>query len=290
MKFITVIFMTLVCVPLFSINAWAQESDLIFSHKLHAVEVEAACSDCHQMADTSRTAFQNLLPDMETCYNCHDQDAACTMCHKDPDNAEPYPRITNYIAKFPHLNHVSQNLECSTCHSGIESSETVFDKHLPAMNTCISCHNEIEQVDYCYTCHGAHKDLQPSNHRLDWTKIHGMASQTDDDCKMCHSDNQCLDCHQKDNLDRKVHRLNFRNNHGILARGNKENCYTCHEELSFCVDCHRQEMVMPRTHASAGWSNTSTGGRHARAAQQDLDSCISCHNENISEPICMQCH
>ena len=62
---------------------FAQDVELIFSHKYHAEEVEAECTDCHN-AGESALAADNLLPNMETCYNCHDEDAECTVCHKDP--------------------------------------------------------------------------------------------------------------------------------------------------------------------------------------------------------------
>ena len=93
-----------------------------------------------------------------------------------------------------------------------------------------------------------------------------------------------------DNLDRKVHPLNYVNNHGMYAKGNKDNCYTCHEEQAFCVDCHQKRMVMPRSHSTANWSNTTTGGGHARAAKLDLDNCLSCHSDAQGDPVCVLCH
>jgi hypothetical protein len=159
------------------------------------------------------------------------------------------------------------------------------------MSSCVDCHNDMQQVDYCYQCHAQQEDLKPTDHQLTWTHAHGIASQTQEAaCQMCHHENQCLDCHEGDNLDRQVHPLNYKFNHALSAKGNKDNCYTCHENYSFCIDCHRQELVMPRTHASAGWSNLNTGGRHARAAKLDLDSCLSCHSGTGDEPICAQCH
>ena len=269
----------------------AQEVELLFSHKLHAEDVEASCTDCHAAADTSSLSSHNLLPDMDTCYNCHDTDAECSLCHKDPDNAVAYPRITTYIAKFPHVKHVSQEIECSTCHANVAKSDNIFDSHLPTMSSCVTCHSDVEKIEYCFDCHASQEDLKPVDHKLDWTKAHGPASHIDEsNCEMCHSDNQCLECHQQDNLDRKVHPLNYRNNHSLFAKGNKDNCYTCHEELSFCSDCHRQELVLPRNHSSAGWSNLNNGGGHARAAKLDLDDCLSCHNDSNGEPICAQCH
>ncbi len=268
----------------------AQDVELIFSHKFHAEDVGSACTDCHK-AEESNFATDNLLPDMESCYTCHDEDAECTMCHKDPDNAVPYPRITTYIAKFPHSKHVSDKLTCEKCHAGVSKSENIFDKHLPNMASCVTCHADMDKKDYCYTCHGKEENLKPDDHFLAWQKEHGIVSAMDaNSCTQCHTTAYCIDCHQKDNLDHEVHPLNYVNNHGMYAKGNKDNCYTCHEELAFCVDCHQTRMVMPRNHSYANWSNKTTGGGHARAAKLDLDSCIGCHSDAQSDPVCIVCH
>ena len=268
----------------------AQKVELIFSHKFHAKDVEAECVSCHVLAEESALAIDNLLPEMETCYQCHDEDSECSMCHQDPENAVVYPRITSYISKFPHATHITNGAECSACHAGVEKSTNIFDTHLPSMVDCQSCHNDLDKANYCVDCHATGEDLRPADHKMDWNKGHGLSSQLIQNCQGCHSENQCLDCHQGDNLDRKVHPLNFVNNHSLSAKGNKDNCYTCHEELSFCSDCHRQELVLPRNHSTAGWSNLNTGGRHARDAKMDMDNCVSCHNDTVSEPICAQCH
>lgn len=271
----------------------AQDVELIFSHKFHH-ELEIGCADCHEMASSSKLPTDNLLPDMESCYNCHDSDGECTLCHKDPDNAVVYPRITNYIAFFSHEMHLKADDNCMACHDGIENDDVVNVqvKHLPKMASCTQCHDNPEQPDYCYSCHANSEELRPSDHLMaTWKLEHGVASQTMlNDCAECHTTNACITCHQGDNLDHKVHRLNYRFQHGLHARGNKATCITCHEEASFCNDCHRTQMVMPRTHATANWTNTTTGGRHARAAKLDLDNCISCHSDTRADPVCIQCH
>jgi hypothetical protein len=99
-----------------------------------------------------------------------------------------------------------------------------------------------------------------------------------------------MECHEGDNLDRQAHPLNYRNNHGIDARANKENCITCHRDLSFCNDCHQMEMVMPNNHSYAGWSNRTNGGLHARAAQMDFDYCQTCHSDLSGDVVCITCH
>ena len=109
-------------------------------------------------------------------------------------------------------------------------------------------------------------------------------------CSHCHSNFYCLRCHEGDNLDREAHPLNFRNNHGIEAKANKENCITCHREYAFCNECHAIEMVMPKNHSYAGWSNTTDGGLHAKSAQSDFDYCQSCHSDLNGDVVCMTCH
>ena len=268
----------------------AQISELKFSHKLHSESVGAACTDCHNAAE-SALANDNLLPDMESCYTCHDREAECSLCHTDVDNAKAEPLITSYVAKFPHVKHISDKTTCESCHSGIAASTTVAGKHLPGMITCSGCHDDMAKPGYCYDCHAKGEKLKPATHTLDWPKAHGVKMQTaKEECKMCHTDDQCIVCHKKGNLDRSAHPLNYINNHGLAAKGNKEQCLTCHDDQGYCVSCHQSQMVMPRSHAAAAWSNPATGGRHARAARADMDECTVCHSDVASEPICIQCH
>ncbi|MBN1350443.1 hypothetical protein JXJ21_13595 [candidate division KSB1 bacterium] len=271
----------------------AQKLELIFSHKYHQSDVGTSCSDCHARADSSKLAQDNLLPDMETCFACHDSEGECTLCHKDPDNAISYPRIDKYIAYFPHAIHLKKDAACSNCHQGVEKSDNITEKHLPKMALCVTCHSDIRKDSYCNSCHAAGENLKPGDHLYGkWQELHGIASYCEEkSCQACHTSESCLNCHQGDNLDHKVHALNFINHHGMYSKANKSTCITCHEEQAFCNDCHRQRMVMPRDHAAANWAIPSgTGGMHARKAKMDLDNCISCHSDAAGNPVCIQCH
>ena len=287
----TLILFVLVIASLSLLGMRRVEPDLIFSHKFHTQEVGAECSSCHDAAN-SGDASDNLLPSMATCYTCHDESSTdCGYCHGNPENASEVPRITAYIAHFPHDRHAAKDISCTTCHAGVENSDDVSAVHLPDMASCQSCHGNIEQPDYCYVCHGRKEQLVPNDHRLDWRRTHGVLSHTQgQQCKMCHTEQQCLQCHQQDNLDHKVHPLNFINSHGLAAKIKRDNCTTCHEDNQSCQSCHREQLVLPRNHNTAGWSNRSTGGRHARIAKMDLDNCLTCHNERFGEPICADCH
>ncbi len=268
-----------------------QQPGVQFSHQLHIEAVELGCADCHT-AEESTTAQDNLLPGHDNCYLCHEEDdTECSFCHTDADDPQGIKDFI-HIARFPHAQHVGEDFECATCHAGVAAAEkTVVGRYLPSMQLCQDCHGNLAQVDYCYVCHAKGEELAPADHRLDWRSAHGLANHLDEEnCQMCHTEKQCLDCHEKDNLDRQVHPLNYVNNHAIDAKMKADNCYTCHEELESCVTCHREQLVLPRNHNTAGWATFTNGGRHARQAKMDLDKCLACHNDAYTEPICMQCH
>jgi predicted CXXCH cytochrome family protein len=270
--------------------AFSQGSNLSFSHQLHVQEAGASCSDCHDAAGSSK-AQDDLLPKSETCFKCHDSKSECTLCHQDSQHVVLGPRIVSYIDKFSHQAHIDKKQDCNSCHAGVETSTDVKERHMPPMGKCVSCHNDMRKVDYCYGCHAKKDHLKPQDHDETWRAAHGIQAHNEKEiCARCHANEYCLKCHEGDNLDRTVHPFNFRYTHGIQAKGSKETCYTCHEELAFCNECHRQEMVMPRSHASVGWSNRENGGAHARAAASDLEGCLSCHDDINGTPICAQCH
>lgn len=274
----------------------SNQSNLIFSHRFHAQEVEASCTDCHETVLESNAASDNLLPAMQTCYNCHDEeDTACTYCHVNPDQAREVNRIVSFKAKFPHSKHAESDSDCLKCHEGISLDETAEGAlHIPSNQICSDCHGTadyVEQQDLCLQCHERDFRFKPEDHTKMWQKNHGLVSQIEaSSCKHCHQNNYCIQCHEGDNLNRLAHPLNFRNNHGIQAKGNKDNCLSCHQEFAFCIECHKTEMVMPKNHSYANWSNTKEGGRHAREALYDFDSCLSCHNDAYSDNICLRCH
>lgn len=287
-----VLFILVVFLVSLSVLGMMQTPDvgIRFSHKLHESEVGLVCADCHAVAE-SQSASDDLIPGHDNCYICHEEDdTECSYCHTNEGEPQGLPDL-HYIAKFPHAPHVEDD-NCATCHAGIAASTTAaLGAYMPSMQSCQECHSNLEQVDYCYVCHGMGEELAPADHRLDWRQAHGLADHVEaDQCAMCHTGKQCLDCHDGDNLDRQVHPLNYVNNHAIDAKNKRDNCYTCHEDLQSCVTCHREQLVLPRSHNTAGWANLGNGGRHARQARLDLELCRSCHHESLGEPSCARCH
>ncbi|MBK8553489.1 MAG: cytochrome c3 family protein [Ignavibacteria bacterium] len=43
-----------------------------FNHKVHTVDAEVKCEDCHTKALTSNLSSDNLNPKKKDCESCHD--------------------------------------------------------------------------------------------------------------------------------------------------------------------------------------------------------------------------
>ena len=174
------------------------KSDLVFSHKYHLTEAEAECSACHEKAETSTKGTDDLLPEMETCYSCHDEDdTECSQCHKQPDDPILLPRIENYSVKFNHKKHVENDVACTVCHTGIASKDQVESSmHLPKMELCMTCHETPASVAGCYSCHQTTDNLKPVDHETGWDKNHGIVGEWGSViCKSCPILSYCIACH-----------------------------------------------------------------------------------------------
>lgn len=291
-------FLSVLAVCLISISGLTKETEInksgvTFNHKYHVQEEEIDCQDCHSAVTTSQTGVDNLLPDMDVCSDCHDveEEDNCGKCHSDTDDPGGYSKILNYSKKFPHKRHLDKDLKCIDCHSGISDKDFVLPYQLPVMNDCIVCHRERLVSGDCMTCHSESEDLRPDSHTKNFLHDHSDVAQNDfqqingdNSCSNCHSENYCQDCHQGDNLDRMTHPLNFAFTHSLQAQGKEKECSSCHIEKQFCNDCHREYSIMPHSH-KAGWTNTipNDGGLHRFEAQNDLENCRSCHEQNAAQ-------
>jgi hypothetical protein len=107
----------------------------------------------------------------------------------------------------------------------------------------------------------------------------------------------------KDSKDRmilqQVHDLNYRFTHGIDAKGRQSECTSCHNTQTFCVQCHEaggnitEGRFKPASHSVPGFTTLgpgSGGGLHAEEARRDIESCVSCHDVEGRDPICLTCH
>lgn len=302
-----------------------------FSHATHVGQLETECTVCHTMAPNSKFSSDNILGGKAECATCHDvADAAqCNLCHVG-DQFEKLPAAPRELL-FSHEAHVTgQNLACSTCHAGIENAGTGSTGHLPPMATCNTCHNDHQVTNTCESCHTNFVSLVPADHQQsDFRRNHRDITRLgalDAQCQTCHQETFCQECHQptalksfKGNRDlstdprprrsildspretvlQNVHSLNYRFTHGVDAKARQSDCASCHEQESFCVQCHQaggnitQFKFKPATHAVPGFATLgvgSGGGLHAEEARRDIENCMSCHNVEGQDPSCMTCH
>ena len=92
--------------------------------------------------------------------------------------------------------------------------------------------------------------------------------------------------------------MNYRFTHAIDAKGRAADCQVCHQEQTFCNDCHKSGSqalggVIPTSHEASTFITFGVGtggGEHARLARRDIQSCMTCHDAEGSDPTCMKCH
>ncbi|RJP76421.1 MAG: hypothetical protein C4524_10110 [Candidatus Zixiibacteriota bacterium] len=187
-----------------------------------------------------------------------------------------------------HQVHVTeQNMSCQDCHEPNLQINREF---------CVNCHaaTEVDGLVEAFreNTAGLNRPPLPPDHTIDFRRQHGQdASLQPEWCTRCHAQRFCLDCHEGENLQGRIHPLNFRFTHPFSVLDQESECLTCHETREFCVDCHRQQRVL--THPlGAGWANVTTGGAHAGEAEANLESCLSCHDLGLDDPTCIRpgCH
>jgi hypothetical protein len=163
-----------------------------FSHKYHLTQV-SGCEGCHKNVSTSTQASDNLLPDRESCTNCHDE---VTI-------KEPRPM---QVQKFNHSLHVKggdPKTVCTGCHKGIDKSEVIVWKpggkvNFPKMADCLLCHSKIDPPETCKKCHSPEFQIKPVNHTTEWVNAHsdGKVKLDKSGCAVCHGRAfKCQGCH-----------------------------------------------------------------------------------------------
>lgn len=140
----------------------------------------------------------------------------------------------------------------------------------------------------------------PLDHGTSFVNDHAeLAANDSQACARCHSENDCLACHDGRVRPRSIHPNDFLSLHAEAARLNGPSCATCHHSQSFCVSCHERSGIAEsgpagvaarrgRFHPpSSVWSGAARGpGHHAWEAQRNLSACVSCHAERD----CVRCH
>lgn len=269
------------------------QSGLKFNHRKHVIENEMNCVDCHTVT-LSKSANDKNIPGHDTCGDCHSVENSpedCVLCHTNPDDPTGVVHPAQELI-FPHRQHLkdkSSNSMCLSCHPGIDQSTgKLTAANFPTMNDCFKCHDGSAAPAECTTCHSKSQEMTVLIHDPGWKYEHRYATDLGgQNCAPCHqTETFCSKCHEGDNLVETVHELNYRDSHGLDAKGNEYLCQSCHDFESFCTSCHAQEGAEPFSHTVSGWDVPPY--RHADAAMEDPEVCAACHS--TESPVCSRCH
>lgn len=229
------------------------------------------------------------MPKSRTCRNCHSDKEDVEK------NIKPFVvgkkiRWTNVTelaedVTFSHQLHVTQKqVECTSCHQGIEKSEGITSALRVSKDECLDCHvHEYISAD-CLGCHQSiDKEYKPPSHEVSWERSHGQVVRAgleppfENRCSLCHTESACSSCHQDEEPRSHTNQWRLRG-HGMAARMDRTSCETCHR-TDYCDRCHRE--TSPRNHRG-GWGGT--GNQHCYTCHFPLqnEGCFTCHKVNYS--------
>lgn len=299
---------------------------------------EAVCLDCHDQAAAARGEPTDPPSSCDTCHPGFEPRWLPGATFADTHQVEVFPPamvIPEPHIKFNHKVHADKAIGCDRCHQDMASVELATrDNALPLMATCIDCHDgrpggdspDSGAPNACKTCHLTHPDgridtdlpggkLEPAGwyfmdaHDDNWLQSHRAVATLDESgCASCHTQKECLDCHNGVKKPLKIHPNNWILTHTIPARRNDPDCSSCHHSQSFCVDCHTATKVADtpdsrppsgvRFHPEGWVDYRDVTGRevpaqgirgpnhHSFQAQRNIRACASCHTEDS----CIACH
>ncbi len=299
---------------------------------------EAVCLDCHDQAAAARGEATDPPSSCETCHPGFQPKWLPGADFTDTSKVEIHPPaivLPEPHIKFNHKAHLDKGIGCDRCHKSMGDIDLATrDNSLPLMATCIDCHDGQKNgkspnsgaPDACKTCHLTNPDgrvdtdlpggkLAPEGwyfmdaHDDNWLQSHrAVASLGEGGCAACHTQKECIDCHNGVQKPLKVHPNNWILSHTIPARRNDPDCSSCHRSQTFCVDCHTATKVVEvdgsrppsgKTFHPSGWVEfADASGRdvpaqgirgenhHSFQAQRNIRACASCHTESS----CIACH
>jgi len=278
--------------------AGPRASNLGFRHEAHAFD----CAMCHIPGggdDLSLIA----IPQPATCLGCHAPTAEshleakgmCQTCHVPAVES----RLSEAdVADFPQpASHTAGNFAITHGALAVESA-----------SDCAVCHDRTG----CFTCHagashlpdailqiplpqeGGPRGVQfpegrtPPFHEGNFAVAHAAAASAGQpNCTTCHSESTCTSCHEGQGSP-AFHPINFLTSHGPEAYGRVNDCSSCHNTEAFCRACHLGLGLDAVGEIGGAYHTDQTLWilSHAPAARQDLESCVSCHQQTD----CLRCH
>ncbi len=258
-----------------------QAIPLTFDHGLHLESDDAACTDCHEAAESSVRVEDRLLPlKDDTCSFCHDVDdpGECTLCH--PKGAARRATLPPARLVFPHRRHVASGVDCEECHAGVRDTALATRDHLPRERQCMTCHQGRGVSVGCPTCHLT----GPDGLLRTWFP----PSPLDDPDKLPPIGRPALALSPPSLAGRltprgargAAHDADWHRSHGPVANADPQMCSSCHGP-DYCRGCHGGDLTPARLHPD-DWVSL-----HALAARGRDLQCQSCHR---LQTFCRDCH
>ena len=292
----------------------------------HPAHLRLRCERCHQGATDSERAGDRLIPEEASCAPCHDAELdrsqarsdTCGLCHVGSDGTHvvasvwPSPRL-----RFSHQQHARLGVRCLDCHSDIQRRQTATASDLPTMEQCWECHGTAglggdQASGECSTCHLTEPDgrlrtafghgaertellpprwLHGLDHDRDFMVRHRwVAADQGELCAACHTERECVACHDGRVRPTSIHPSDFLTHHGPMARRNEPRCASCHTTQRFCTECHARlglsPMAAPAFAAGARFHPPPFTATHGIEARRSMTTCTSCHAERD----CVVCH
>lgn len=206
---------------------------------------------------------------------------------------------------IPHGIHFENDVDCATCHDGVETSAAAAESFRPDMDLCADCH-EVEDDELCATCHTNADEAGDYTLRAYGAGNFSHAAHVDEDmacaachgdpagqpvlpvkadCRVCHETSDdfagCAMCHAPETELRPAdHDPAWINMHGPFARDSQDRCALCHTETG-CQECHAGDNVRPRSH------DLNYAFEHALDARGNELECATCHQD---PEYCSACH
>ncbi len=200
------------------------ERKIIFSHQAH-LERQIDCLICHPGSDAKVTLTAAQMPEMQTCFDCHDGSrvsSECELCHSDAKTLRRLMHPAGYL----HAHKLLAGLDAAAC---------------------ASCHRQEEN---CLACHRG-DNLLGSTHPVNFLFFHPLdVKAKKSDCQSCHEmESFCVSCHKAEAVQPLSHSApnwtitltGVPSRHAIEARRDVEYCLSCHqseEPTCAAAGCH----------------------------------------------------
>lgn len=154
-------------------QGYAPDQPIVYSHAVHAGELQIQCQYCHFGADRGRYAG---IPPVQVCMNCHSQvrtehpeikKLAAAVAENRPIEWVRVHWLPDHVY-FNHSVHVNGGVTCQTCHGPVETMGQVEQWAPLTMGWCVNCHRQSAPADVlaqpgavrqsnqltdCTTCH-----------------------------------------------------------------------------------------------------------------------------------------